>query len=51
MVWRFEPGEAGVVFAATAILAYYAPLLFLHAFLDSYNLTVVPLTLFVLVSA
>jgi hypothetical protein len=48
---RFEPGEAGVLFAATAILAYYAPLLFLPAFFDRYNLPVVPLTLFVLVSA
>ena len=47
---RFEPGEAGVLFAATAILAYYAPLLLLPAVFDRYNLPVLPITLFFLAS-
>jgi hypothetical protein len=47
---RFEPGEAGVLFAATAILAYYAPLMVLPAFFDRYNLPVLPLAMFFLAS-
>lgn len=47
---RFEPGEAGVLFAATAIVAYYAPLMMLPAFFDRYHLPVLPLAMFFLAS-
>ncbi len=45
---RFGPGQAGVLFGATAILAYYAPLMLLPAFFDRYNLPVLPIALFFL---
>jgi hypothetical protein len=46
---RFEPSEAGILFAVTVILAYYAPLM-LAGWFDRYHLPVLPITMFFLVS-
>ena len=46
---RFELGEASSLFAATVVLAYFAPLMLIRVY-DRYLIPVLPLTLFFLAS-